>query len=181
MRKILLIGLIVVAAAVVVLFAREVRKADAPEQAAQEQGALMASPPAAAPQQSVDKYPVTARGLGIRGRKTDGQAWTHNNILQTRIPDAELTRDPSGLAGKIGIRVGPAAAPSLQGVAMDSTAVHEGRLFRIHVDNPGPGQGQLVVIGFYSELWMDDALNDQAYECKKCGNVTVCGVKPDCF
>ncbi len=173
MRRILLIGLIVVAAAVVVLFAREVRKADAPEQAAQEQGALMASPPT----QATERIKVTARGIGIKA-----EAWEHSNARQGRVLAPGLIRDTVNFPGQIGLKVGDGIGMST--VAIDSLAADEGNLFRIHVDRPVDGKGhsgQLIVIGFYDALDSQAAYDGQAMECKKCRRVTVCGVNPECY
>lgn len=177
MKNIILIALLVAGAALALLLVRQAPQPAMSGQSALDSSALMASP---APQ-AAERVKVTARGKGIQG-----EGWSHDHDKQARQTAPGLVRNPvqadgTQLTGKIGIRVKGGAGGPFQGVAVDSAAVHEGNLFRIHVDSPGQGQGQLLVLGFYSELWSEAAVNDQAYACKRCGNVRVCGVAPECF
>jgi len=180
MKRILLVGLIIVGAATAVMFAREARQPTAPEQATQGNGALVAAPVA----QERERIKVTARGRGIKAARASGDpGWEHDAATQRPIDAPGLIRDSEMFPGKIGLRIGDAIGSSI--VAIDSTATgEEGDLFRIHVDRPGEGNGhsgQLLVLGFYSDLDSEAAYTGQAYACKKCGRVTVCGVNPECY
>jgi hypothetical protein len=66
----------------------------------------------------------------------------------------------------------------------------EGQLTRLHIDAPGPPegeeqeeerQGRLYCIGLYSNVASDSAVtSSETYKCIRCGPVTVCGVNPRC-
>lgn len=67
-----------------------------------------------------------------------------------------------------------------QTVGMATSAGPEGNLTRVHVDAPA-GSDMTVVIGFYSQIASQRALDTQeTYECKRCGSVLVCSVRPTC-
>ena len=67
-----------------------------------------------------------------------------------------------------------------QAIGMAVTAGPEGRLHRVHVDAPA-GTDMTVVIGFYDRIATEAAITTQeTYECKRCGSVLVCSVRPTC-
>ncbi len=67
-----------------------------------------------------------------------------------------------------------------QTVGMAMTAGPEGRLSRVHVDAV-EGSSLTVVIGFYDKISSREAIETQeTYECKRCGSVLVCSVRPTC-
>jgi hypothetical protein len=67
-----------------------------------------------------------------------------------------------------------------QTVGMAMTAGPEGRLRRVHVDAV-EGSDVTVVIGFYDKIASQEAIETQeTYECKRCGSVLVCSVRPTC-
>ena len=65
-------------------------------------------------------------------------------------------------------------------VGMAVTAGPEGKLNRVHVD-AAPGSDMTVVIAFYDKIASQAAIDTQeTYECKRCGSVLVCSVRPSC-
>lgn len=67
-----------------------------------------------------------------------------------------------------------------ESVGMAVSGGTEGKLHRVHVDAPA-GSDLTVVIGFYDKIASQAAIDTQeTYECKKCGRVLVCSVKPQC-
>ena len=179
MKPIVWVVLVILGAAIAVMFAREARQPAAPEQATHERGSLVAAPVI---QDATERIKVTARGRGIEAADATGAPiWAHNDTLQRPIDVPGLIRDADRFPGKIGLNIGDFRG--MVTVAMDSTANDEGNLIRIHVDRPGQGNGhsgQLVVVGIYDALGSPDAITGQRYSCKKCGQVTVCGVSPEC-
>jgi len=137
----------------------------------------------AAPVQQERQIKVTARGRGIEAADATGAPiWAHDSTAQSQIEAPGLIRDADKFPGKIGLNIGDFRGHRT--VAIDSTATDEGDLVRIHVDRPGEGNGhsgQLVVVAIYDSLFSAQAINGQAYGCRKCGRVTVCGVNPECY
>ncbi|MCK5484339.1 MAG: hypothetical protein KAJ13_11565 [Gemmatimonadetes bacterium] len=126
-----------------------------------------------------DTLYVTARGQRLNGRGWRSDTGAQKRIPQNIVRDSVLIRERS----RVGLMVGP-ARDSLTTVSMDATAAHEGKLFRIHVDRPSAGEGsadQIIVIGFYDKLWSSGAVDSQRVACKVCGEITVCGSRPECF
>jgi hypothetical protein len=160
---------------------------------------VQARGPAQATSSRVDSLYVTVRGRGLHG-----EGWQHNAATQARkdtVPGFVIGKRNFQGKRQTGMSVGT-TPDLLQRVWMDSASVHEGKLFRIHVDRPqatpDPGRGQevggrdalteeadcadrILVIGLYSELWGEDAVMDQRYECRECGRITVCGSNPQCY
>ena len=65
-------------------------------------------------------------------------------------------------------------------VGMAVAAGPEGKLNRVHVD-ASAGTGLTVVIAFYDKIASQPALDTQeTYECRRCGSVLVCSVRPSC-
>jgi hypothetical protein len=65
-------------------------------------------------------------------------------------------------------------------VGMAVSAGPEGKLHRVHVDAP-PGTDMTVVIAFYDKIASEAAIiTQETYECKRCGSVLVCSVRPTC-
>jgi hypothetical protein len=65
-------------------------------------------------------------------------------------------------------------------VGMAVSAGPEGKLNRVHVDAPADTD-MTVVIAFYDKVASQAAIDTQeTYECKRCGSVLVCSVRPTC-
>ena len=65
-------------------------------------------------------------------------------------------------------------------VGMAVSAGPEGRLNRVHVD-ASAGTGLTVVIAFYDKIASQPAIDTpETYECRRCGSVLVCSVRPTC-
>ena len=65
-------------------------------------------------------------------------------------------------------------------VGMAVSAGPEGKLNRVHVDALA-GTDLTVVIAFYDKIASQAAIDTQeTYECKRCGSVLVCSVRPSC-
>ncbi len=140
----------------------------------------------------LDTLYLTARGPGISG---DG--WESMDTLQVRIGQAQAEEAYERADGRVCINVD--VGSGMTKVCLDTESDHEGKLFRIHTDSwsvPGraasgapvdslevrqsAGCIRGVVIGFYSWLWSDGAVNDQRYKCIVCGEILVCGSNPSC-
>ena len=65
-------------------------------------------------------------------------------------------------------------------VGMAYSAGPEGKLNRVHVD-ASEGTDLTVVIAFYDKIASRPAIETpDTYECKRCGSVLVCSVRPTC-
>ncbi|MCL7985068.1 MAG: hypothetical protein M8872_07440 [marine benthic group bacterium] len=99
-------------------------------------------------------------------------AGQHGALKKGRVPPGWTMRDDH---------------PNAQFLEVDGTSVgmavsagKEGKLNRVHVDAPA-GSDLTVVIGFYDKIASQAAIDTQeTYECKKCGRILVCSVRPQC-
>jgi len=149
----------------------------------------------------VDEIPVTVRAgrlaagpghVKVPARAGSGapEIFDTNNQVRHQAPDLSLTANEEWVILHVeghpggGSQVCPPNSPLCQDVKLKRCTDHEGNLVRIHVDapekgTPDPGPPSITVTGIYDRLTSDSALADQAYSCKRCGRVEVCGV-PDC-
>ena len=170
MRKILLFGLTIAAGLAAMAWTRAsaTEESPRPEEASelldkyQERAARL------------DTLYVTARGPDL----AIGHWMTPGDGSQARVPqdavDAALEiRDR---------RTGHLTIGGYGTVSMDLASFDEGRLFRIHVDRPQPGDcPKILVMGMYDRLWSKGAVDGQRYACKDCGDIMVCGANPQCY
>ena len=149
----------------------------------------------------LEDLPVTVRG----GRMAAAGGWVgvwsrdpdlEDGLMKFTRPEQEFLRDPRielDSMGRPSFRIDGRPNEKLEGpggpyaktISLARCSDHEGRLVRIHVDgaNEGAwdfGPPKITVIGIYDRLTTPAALFDQAYECKRCGRVEVCGVDPGC-
>lgn len=142
---------------------------------AEPEASVAAALPAAVPAPTAvmqEAPPVTVRvGQGRSGVKI-GSGPPQGAGTKGRVENPGLGRDPER-PGHVMLSVeGSAVSLANQGTS------GEGLLTRIHVD---ADEGLTAVIGFYSTIAGDQAVNQPAtYSCKRCGGVLVCGVDPQC-
>lgn len=132
---------------------------------------------------------LTAAALMMpNGASAQQQVPTTVIVGQGRTLTVGSQQHGSGVKGEVPpgweVREGRANAQFLsvdgQTVGMAMTAGPEGRLNRVHVDAV-EGSSLTVVIGFYDKISSREAIETQeTYECKRCGSVLVCSVRPTC-
>jgi hypothetical protein len=144
--------------------------------------------------QHTDTLHVTVRGRSIHGRGwSSGElpAPPGKPVEQARGERAPQKPMPPGLVRRVVERYDVDGRPrvalevgidpeSLVTISMADSTEHEGRLFRIHIDQPETPGDQLIVIGYYDRLWSDAAVNDQRVTCWECSGVKVCSAEPKC-
>ena len=126
----------------------------------------------------LDTLVLTVRGPGLAGAE-----WESTDTVQTRVSQRIVDRilDRS-VESRVGISLGVDGS-RFTSVSLDSASDHEGKLFRIHVDRPEMDEDcgiSALVMGFYDGLWSLDAVKDQKYSCIRCGEILVCGSRPQC-
>lgn len=111
--------------------------------------------------------------------------------LQSLHTDPDVRKDATGqyvllkVNGGIG-QVGNYPPPYQKEIVLDRCTDHEGFLRRIHVDGPDKGAGNTTgqpavsVTGIYDRLMSRSAVLDQAYACRICDRVKVCGPGSEC-
>jgi hypothetical protein len=130
-------------------------------------GAALLTPEQASAQQDV---PVTAT-VG-QGRSVSVGDSAHAAGMRGRIPPGWSVR--ADRANQQFLTV------DNQTVGMAVSAGPEGKLNRVHVD-ASAGTGMTVVIAFYDKIASQPAIDTpETYECRRCGSVLVCSVRPSC-